>query len=200
MTARRNYMSEELKSDRAKAMEVTDAALLRRVAAGDGHAFRQLADLHGDRLYRLAFSLVGNAADAEDVVQEALTGAFRGAGRFEGRSSVKSWLTRILMTQAARFWRDRHGKRDDSLEEAKHQTAVGGSTGAVDAKIDLQACLQTLSAEHREILVLREIDGMSYEEAAEVLGVPRGTVESRLFRARAELRKRLKGYGGKDEG
>jgi RNA polymerase sigma-70 factor (ECF subfamily) len=202
-------MSEDQKTDRTKAMEVTDADLLRRVAAGDGHAFRQLADQHGDRLYRVAFSLVGNAADAEDVVQEALTGAFRGAGKFEGRSSVKSWLTRILMTQAARFWRDRHGKRDDSLDEDRYEGQSGGGAGGgfsggisgVDAKIDLQASLQKLSPEHREVLVLREIDGMTYEEAAEVLGVPRGTVESRLFRARAELRKRLKGYGAeKDEG
>jgi RNA polymerase sigma-70 factor (ECF subfamily) len=189
-------MNEQRKSDRTT--DVTDADLLRRVALGDGDAFRQLAALHGDRLYRLAFSLVGNASDAEDVVQEALTGAFRGAGRFEGRSTVKSWLTRILMTQAARFWRDRRGKRDDQLQADEHEAMSGGLSGgaaAVDAKIDLQACLEKLSPEHREVLVLREIDGMTYEEAAEVLGVPRGTVESRLFRARAELRKKLKGYG-----
>ncbi len=186
-------MSGELQSSRSNGPEVTDAELLRRVAGGDGRAFRQLVDAHADRLYRLAHSLVGNASDAEDVVQETLTGAFRGAAKFEGRSSVKSWLTRILMTQAAKFWRDRHGKRDAALVN-EYESSAAGPTGAVDAKIDLQACLQKLTAEHREVLVLREIDGMSYEEAAEALGVPRGTVESRLFRARAELRRRLNEY------
>jgi RNA polymerase sigma-70 factor (ECF subfamily) len=171
---------------------VIDADLLKRSAAGDGTAFHQLVDRHGDRLFRLAKSLVGNAADAEDVLQEAFAGAFRGAGKFEGRSSVKSWLTRIVITQAAKFWRSRRGKRDQPLE-GEIGSGDGGAA-AVDAKLDLNACLKNLSEEHRQVLVLREIDGMAYDEMAEVLGVPRGTVESRLFRARAELKKRLKDY------
>jgi RNA polymerase sigma-70 factor (ECF subfamily) len=171
-----------------------DAELLRRTAFGNGQAFHQLVDQHADRLYRLAFSLVGNAADAEDVLQEALAGAFRSAKKFEGRSSVKSWLTRIVVTQAAKFWRSRYGKRDVSLDADIDQPSSAGGTLAVDAKLDLNAALQQLSTEHREVLVLREIDGMVYEEMAEVLGVPRGTIESRLFRARAELKKKLKGY------
>jgi len=173
-----------------------DAGLLRQVAAGDGPAFHKLVDRHGDRLYRLARSLVGNAADAEDVLQEAFAGAFRGAAKFEGRASVKSWLTRIVITQAAKFWRSRRGKRDQPLEGDGGASGgvVSAGTASVDAKLDLNACLQNLSEEHRQVLVLREIDGMAYEEMAEVLGVPRGTIESRLFRARAELKKRLKDY------
>jgi len=171
-----------------------DAKLLKRVADGDAAAFHQLADRHADRLYRLAFSLVGNAADAEDVLQESLAGAFRGAGKFQGRSSVKSWLTRIVVTQAARFWRSRKGKRDVSLEADLPAAGDSTASAAVDAKIDLQRSLLQLSEEHRQVLVLREIDGMGYDEIALVLGVPRGTVESRLFRARAELKKKLKDY------
>jgi RNA polymerase sigma-70 factor (ECF subfamily) len=173
-----------------------DEDLLRRSAGGDASAFHQLVDSHADRLYRVAMSLVGNAADAEDVLQEALAGAFRGAGKFEARSSVKSWLTRIVVTQAARFWRTRRGKRDKPLdsESAAAMGADAGAAPAVDAKLDLQQALQQLSEEHRQVLVLREIDGMSYEEIAAVLGVPRGTIESRLFRARGELKKRLKSY------
>jgi len=171
-----------------------DAELLRRTASGSGQAFHQLLDQHADRLYRVAFSLVGNAADAEDVLQEALAGAFRSAKKFEGRSSVLSWLTRIVVTEAAKFWRSRHGKRDVPLEVDGDQPSSSGGTGAVDARLDLNTALQQLSNEHREVLVLREIDGMAYEEMAEVLGVPRGTIESRLFRARAELKKKLKGY------
>jgi RNA polymerase sigma-70 factor (ECF subfamily) len=169
-----------------------DADLLHRVASGDGAAFHQLVDRHADRLYRVAISLVGNVADAEDVLQEALAGAFRGAGQFEGRASVKSWLTRIVVTQAAKFWRSRKGKRDRPIET--DVPLESGGEASVDAKLDLQACLQQLSEEHRQVLVLREIDGLGYEEIAQVLSVPRGTIESRLFRARAELKKRLKGY------
>jgi RNA polymerase sigma-70 factor (ECF subfamily) len=177
-----------------------DAELLRRTAAGSGQAFNQLVDRHADRLYRVAFSLVGNAADAEDVLQEALAGAFRGAKKFEGRSSVKSWLTRIVVTQAAKFWRSRYGQRDISLEPEVNEPMASGGSLAVDAKLDLNAALMQLSTEHREVLVLREIDGMAYEQMADVLGVPRGTIESRLFRARAELKKKLKGYLVNSEG
>jgi RNA polymerase sigma-70 factor, ECF subfamily len=169
-----------------------DADLLHRVANGDGAAFHKLVDRHADRLYRVAISLVGNVADAEDVLQEALAGAFRGAGKFEGRSSVKSWLTRILVTQAAKFWRSRKGKRDRPIEI--DVPGESGGAASVDAKLDLQACLQQLSEEHRQVLVLREIDGLGYEEIAQVLSLPRGTIESRLFRARAELKKKLKSY------
>jgi RNA polymerase sigma-70 factor (ECF subfamily) len=168
-----------------------DEDLLRRTAAGDSAAFHLLVDRHADRLYRLARSLVGNAVDAEDIVQEALAGAFRGAGKFEGRSSVKSWLTRIVVTQAAKFWRSRRGKRDQPLADDR---SGPGAAGSVDARLDLQGCLNQLTEEHRQVLVLRELDGMGYEEMAVVLGVPRGTIESRLFRARAELKKRLKDY------
>ena len=168
-----------------------DADLLRRSADGDGRAFGQLVDRHADRLYRLAVSLVGSRSDAEDVVQEALAGAYRSAAKFRGSSSVKTWLSRILATQAALWWRERKGRRDGPAEV--EPSVVGGQSG-VSAKMDLHAALDGMSAEHRQVLVLRELDGMSYEQMAESLGVPRGTVESRLHRARAELRKRLSAY------
>ncbi len=171
-----------------------DAELLRQAGAGNGKAFHQLVERHADGLYRVAMSLVGNASDAEDVLQEALAGAFRGAKKFEYRSSVRSWLTRIVITQAAKFWRSRHGKRELSLVSDVKQAVPDGGSAAVDARLDIDATLQQLSPEHREVLVLREIDGMAYEQIAEVLGLPRGTIESRLFRARAELKKKLKAY------
>ena len=174
-----------------------DQDLLHRTADGDANAFHQLVDRHADRLYRLATSLVGNRVDAEDVLQESFAGAFRGAGKFEGRSSVKSWLTRIVVTQAAKFWRSRRGKRDQVLED--RPAADSGGIGSVDAKIDLQGCLKLLTEEHRQVLVLREIDGMGYEEMARVLGVPRGKrLNQDCSGHRAELKKRLKGYLAED--
>jgi RNA polymerase sigma-70 factor (ECF subfamily) len=173
-----------------------DAGLLRKAAAGDGSAFHALLDRHMDRLYRLAVSLIGNAADAEDLLQETFAGAYRGLDRFEGRSSVGTWLTRILVMQAARFRRGRRRKQMISIDAPGFSGEPGSpsATSGVDARIDIQAALLQLSPAHREVLVLREFEQMSYEKIAEVLGVPQGTVESRLHRARAELREKLSAY------
>jgi RNA polymerase sigma-70 factor, ECF subfamily len=179
---------------------------VRSAAKGDGRAFHELVDRHAPRLYRMAVSLCGNAADAEDVLQEAFTGAYRGLGRFEARSSVKTWLSRILVTQAA-LWRRRGrgrrevlsltslaGPQEEEGTEVPVPAAGDGPAAEAGYRLDLRAALQTLSPDHREVVTLREIDGLSYEEIARVLGVPRGTVESRLHRARAELRERLRAY------
>lgn len=176
------------------ASDAEDQSLLRQAGSGDGRAFHQLVDRHGARLYRLAVSLVGSAADAEDVLQETFAGAFRGLKGFEARSSVKTWLTRILFTQAAKWRRDHQRRPTEPIEPHETKAVTASRAGSVEAKIDLHVAMEQLSVEHRQVLVLREIDGMAYEEMAQVLGVPRGTIESRLHRARAELRERLKDY------
>jgi RNA polymerase sigma-70 factor (ECF subfamily) len=150
-----------------------------------------LLDRHSDRLFRLAYSLVGNSADAHDVVQETWAGAYRGLGGFEGRASVATWLTRILVLQAAK-WRRDHKRRFEPLGSGG--VSREGGAAEVERRMDVRAALEQLTAEHREVLVLREYEQMSYEEMAEALGVPRGTVESRLHRARAELKEKLKAY------
>ncbi len=170
----------------------SDNDLLRKSAAGDGVAFHELVHRHADRLHALAKSLIRNTADAEDVVQETFAGAYRGLAKFESRASVKTWLTRILILQIAKWRRDRQGKTAGELQETASAKPSGES--AVDQRIDLQAALAKLSPEHQEVLLLREFEQLSYEEIAAVLDVPRGTVESRLFRARAELREKLKAY------
>lgn len=187
----------------------TDLDLLRRARHGDGRAFHALVDRYARPMYGLAFSLLNNSADAEDVVQETFAGAFKGLAKFEERSSVKTWLSRILINQVAMFKRDVRRKRTESLEATENASTDdrsfggargeangggGSATAGVDARLDVNAMLQTLSEEHREILVLRELQQFSYEEIASVLDVPRGTVESRLHRARAELRKSLSDY------
>jgi RNA polymerase sigma-70 factor, ECF subfamily len=175
--------------------DAEDLRLLKRATGGDSAAFHELVDRHASRLFRLATSLVGNSADAEDVLQEAFAGAYRGLKGFESRSSVKTWLTRILVIQAAKSRRSR--KPTESLEQAGSDatgTATGDAAASVDARLDLQAALQKMSAEFREVIVLRELEQMSYEEIAATLDIPRGTVESRLHRARAELREKLKAY------
>ena len=178
-------------------MEITDLELVSRARAGDSSAFHALVDRHAAYLYGVAASMVGNAADAEDVVQETLLGAFRGLRSFEGRSSVKTWLTSILIRQTAMRHRSL-GRRPaaslDTVAEVESGQSAAPRTESTDTRLDLAAAIRTLSPEHREVIGLREFGGLSYEEIAEALGVPRGTVESRLFRARRELQERLREY------
>jgi len=179
--------------------EPGDAELVRDAAGGDNDAFHALIDRHAGHLFRLAVSLCGSAADADDVLQETFAGAFRSLRRFEGRSSVKTWLSRILVTQAALWRRGKGARRALSLSDApgdQEPPAPARGTGPdkVAWRMDLQAALEKLSHDHREVIVLRELQGFSYDEIARALGIPRGTVESRLFRARAELREHLQSY------
>lgn len=177
-----------------------DGELLRRAARGDGAAFALLVERHGRYLFGVAHALLGrDDADAEDVVQETLTAAVTGS--FRGESSVRTWLVKILVRQAAMRRRAdrRRAKRvvaEGDLSDARlpDPPVTGVAGAATEARIDLTAMLATLSEEHRTVLVLRELEGLSYREVADALDVPVGTVESRLYRAREALRSRFKGY------
>jgi RNA polymerase sigma-70 factor (ECF subfamily) len=173
-----------------------DDDLLRRARRGDGAALGRLVDRHAPRLYGLAVSLLGRrrAADAEDVVQETLLGALRRVGAFQGRASVRTWLTRILVNQVSKFRRSRRVRVAESLDHADCADARPGPATAAERRLDLMTMLDVLSDDHRQVIVLREQEGMSYQEIASALGVPRGTVESRLFRARQELKARFGEY------
>lgn len=179
----------------------TDADLVARARKGDDAAFQVLAERHAPALHRLACSLAGNVADAEDAVQETLLGAYRQIRVFEGRSSFKTWLSRILVNQTARQRRSkrvREAVKPVDFSDASKAVLKGleKPDGARDSEIrmDVLAALNGMSSEFRDVIVLREMEGLSYLEIADVLGVPRGTVESRLHRARAELKELLKEY------
>ena len=171
--------------------------LLRRVVQGDVQAFSGLVQRHADSLFGLGYSLTGNAADAEDVVQETFLASFRGLRRFEARSSVKTWLYRILVRQVARHHRARYRRPAATLDlaiAAGREPVQPEATEAQDMRLDLTDVLKKLTAEHRHVVVLRELQGLSYAKIAEILDLPRGTVESRLHRARESLRQQLKDY------
>lgn len=174
---------------------IDDTELLNQIGRQDPAACRTLLDRHGAYLFGVAHALIGNAADAEDLVQETLVGAL--GSRFRGESSVRTWLVRILTNQAGmlrrRPWRrGNHVGLDETPSPATPAKDTG--PGGTDAKLDLSTMLAALSLEHRQVLVLREMEGLSYEEIAEALHLPRGTVESRLHRAREDLRKKFNGY------
>ena len=177
---------------------VDDSELLKQIARQDPAGLRALIAQHGQYLYGVAHALTGNAADAEDLVQETLI-AVMGA-HFRGESSLRTWLVGILVNRASMFRRSMGRRRKHetaSVVKSEPRAEARGpidTAGSIDAKLDLTAMLESLSPEHREIIVLRELEQMTYEQMAAALHVPRGTIESRLHRAREELRKRFKGY------
>lgn len=163
----------------------TDEQLLSDVAGADGKSFRMLIDRHGRYLFGLARTLTRNLVEAEDVVQETLLALL--TARFRGGSSARTFIISILVRQAAlarrksRGWLRFVARPDD-------RASSGSDQASADAKLDLAVLLERLSDEHREVIVMRELQAMSYDEIAAVLDVPRGTVESRLHRAREHLR------------
>ena len=198
--------------ERSGYLQSTDVELVQAARAGDPAAFHALVDRYAHSLFALAVSLSDNTADAEDLVQETFTGAFRGLGGFQGRASVKTWLSRILVRQAARHLRYARRRKATFIPlEATSESSLGvasshprpgqrldwasGQAGA-DTRMDVMAAIRSLSPEHQGVIVLRELEGLSYDEMAEVLQIPRGTVESRLFRARRALQEQLKEYFG----
>ena len=184
----------------SNALAAADAGLVHRAKTGDETACRGIVDHYADGLYGLACSLLGDRTAAADVVQETFSGAFRRIRDFEERASLKTWLTRILVRQVARHHRTERKFRAVSLSRLKElpgksdASAAAADPAGLDARMDVTAALEKLSPLHREVLVLREYQGLSYEEIASVLDVPRGTVESRLFRARREMRTQLRDY------
>lgn len=171
-----------------------DSELVRQARSGQGDAFHLLVDRHARFLLAMANSLAG-PADAEDLVQETFAGAFRGLDGFKGQSSFKTWLARILVRQAARH-RQVNRRRNEQLQQRFLTSSehVFPESHAADVRMDVSRAILALSPEHREVVVLRELQGFSYEQIAEILELPRGTVESRLFRARQALQELLKEY------
>lgn len=163
----------------------SDQDLLARIRSSDGQAMRVLIDRHGPYLFGVARVLTRSDTEAEDAVQETLLALL--SARFEGRSSLRTFLVSILVRQAAQLRRKRRGWLR-IVPDVPEVRSSRDASQASDAKLDLAMLLEQLSLEHREVLVMRELEQMTYDQIAIALNVPRGTVESRLFRAREQLR------------
>lgn len=172
-----------------------DKELAAQAAEGDIDAFGGLFERYAREVYRLALSLGHRRPEAEDLMQDTFLAALEGIGRFEGRSSFRTWIMAIVFRQSSRHRRYRAMRAMEPYDEASSTMAISQDAGPRHAqRLDVHAMLDSLSDEHRAVLVLRELQGMSYDEMALTLQIPRGTVESRLFRARNLLRERFEEY------
>ena len=182
-------------------MEAVTEDIIRRARDGDREAFEVIVNHYAEELYRVALCWTGRTHDAEELVQDSLLGAFQGMSRFEGRSSIRTWLLRILSNTFRKRLRYQKLRKFLSLERMAEEGAPEpglDQRAANDARIDAQGMLASLPQDQREVLVLRELEGLSYGEIAEVLGIPQGTVESRIFRARKALFERYGSSRSKD--
>lgn len=162
-----------------------EQALIQRSRSGDRDAFGRLVARYQASVYRVVRGLLGDAAESEDVAQEVFLRAYAGLARFRGESGLFTWLYRIAANEALKARRRRRPEPVAALPEAEapREEAQDGPTVAT-----LEHLLGRLPDDHRTVLVLRDLEGLSYQAIAETLELPIGTVESRLFRARQELR------------
>jgi RNA polymerase sigma-70 factor, ECF subfamily len=176
----------------------SDPELVARTREGDREAFCLLVERYEGRAYAIAFGLVGHREDAREIVQEAFLKAFRTLGSFRGESSFYTWLYRIVVNLAIDLHRRERPvplEQPDRLADPR-QESPADETYRGELREAIRAAVDALPAEQRRIIVLRELEGLSYAEIAEVEQVPIGTVMSRLFYARRKLQAALGRYRG----
>jgi RNA polymerase sigma-70 factor (ECF subfamily) len=195
------------KIERAQEAE-EDRALVARAQAGDVTAFRRLVERHQRRAFSIAFALVRDEHDANELVQDAFLRVFKSLGTFQGGSTFFTWLYRIITNLSIDLKRKPGRQAAADLDEARLDLDAEADVdlpflsrldGADPADVvrrreiaaRLQTALDALPSYHRAVIVMREIDGLSYEEMAQVMGVSKGTIMSRLFHARQKLQRAL---------
>jgi len=190
----------------SKAQE--DIELVRLSTGGDREAYRQLVEKYQTRAFAIAFEIVRVREDAEDIVQEAFVKAYLSLDKFQGKSAFYTWFYRIVYNMCIDF--KRKVKRRGELSGPAGELLLNNSepdTSYMGERSDtphdlaerrdhmrlLRDALGQISEEHRAVVMLREVDGMSYDRIAEITGVSKGTVMSRLHYARKSLQKALEG-------
>lgn len=185
--------------------ELSDAELITRVQKGDADAYRPLVLRYQNRLFSMVVGMLRNGEDARDIVQVAFVKAYQNIGTFRVDSAFYTWLYRIAMNLAIDHCRKNKRRRTSSFEEAVAQRDEDGTVAEQHhaespvralARKELHeriyAALDELSEDMREVILLREVEGLSYKEIADRMDIPEGTVMSRLFYARKKLQTILK--------
>jgi RNA polymerase sigma-70 factor (ECF subfamily) len=182
-------------------MPPEEQRLIKRLKARDEDAFRELVRTHQNQVYNLVFRMLGHRAEAEDVAQEVFVTVFKAIDSFREESRRSTWLFRVAANHAknrlkylARRRGDRQASLDDLTDRELHQVPrpahaqPDGAALSRELEAQIQSALATLEEEQRLVLVLRDMENLSYEEVSEITGLPLGTVKSRIHRARAALR------------
>ncbi len=183
---------------------VEEMELVARARGGDVAAFTALVRRYENRVYNLAFRMLGNADDAADVAQETFLAAYEGLGRFRAESALYTWLYRIAVNKALSRRRAKSSRRefvpaDDPsplLTAASRFQAPDEVAEEKERAVIVQDAISRLPGDLRAVVILKDIEGLEYEEIAGVLKLALGTVKSRLHRARLSLRETLARYLG----
>lgn len=186
-----------------------EAEFIERLKRGEAAAFEQLVSDRSGEIYGLLFRLTENGEEARDLTQETFLRAFQSIGRFRGEADLRTWIYRIAINLARnrwRWWRRRRrdstvsldstqGRSNQTLMATLPETSANPEQQALarERELALRSALQRLSLAYREAVILRDIEGFTYEEIAVTLGINVGTVKSRLARGRQELRQKLEG-------
>ena len=186
-------------------VESGEAALIARCTTGDEVACAELVAAHQRMVYGLAFNILGNRDDALDLSQDVFLRVFRTLSSFRGQSALRTWIYRIVVNQARnrqRWWRRRHRAEQVSLDdylrnfgdlEARQDILPDRLLASKETAAKIWQAMDRLPFEQRTALILREVDGLRYDEIAYSLDIAVGTVKSRLTRARQALRAELLG-------
>ena len=184
-----------------------DAGFVARCQRGETEAFSVLVRRHQKKMFNIAYRMIGDYDEACDVVQEAFLSAYRAIGKFRGDARFSTWLCSIVLNHSRSHMtlRAARSRREGAAFDDPVKSEDGGFLNeprsqeeSIDERLEkrereakVQECIGTLDGEQREVLVLRDIQGFSYEEIGVMLKLPQGTVRSRLFRARNALKDRL---------
>jgi len=194
-----------------------DDALIERCRAGEQAAFEEMVAIYHRRVWSIAYQMSGDPDDADDITQETFVRVYRAIGKFRERSSFTTWLHRITLNLCTDFLRRRRRHYDtisldlfdaEGCGEVRQTPVAAGSPAGThnpsasplreaetaELRAKLREAILSLPEHYRAVIVLRDIEGMSYREIASVLACPEGTVMSRLFYAKRALREKLRGY------
>lgn len=203
-------------AERRRARDLRDRRLVRRLRAGDERAFEELVHTYQHRVFGLIYRMIGNRQEAEDLAQEVFLTVHRAIGSYRGDGRFYTWLYRIATNTCKnriKYLKGRNFHRSVPVEdspEAQGPAADGGPTVSLHSQVAgpeaqaegrrlehaVQRELAQLEPEHRLLIVLRDVQGLSYQEILKITGLQEGTLKSRLHRARVALKERLKPHMG----
>ncbi len=183
----------------------TEAALIARLVARDERAFNALVQAYQRRIFTVVLRMLGNAAEAEDLAQEVFVQVFKAIGTFRGESKLSTWIYRIainLCKNRSKYLRVRHASEQDPLDDLQENVPMNEAKRANVAYVArpddvvagrqmeevVRRAILAIEPSFRECLVLRDVEDLSYDEIGAITGLPEGTVKSRIFRARAQLK------------